>query len=256
MGSVMASLGFGPRRRASLSALNSSFAIIHFTPEGVIEWANPAFCSAMGYRLDDLTGRHHRIFMPQGAAEGADYAQFWRSLARGEANHATVERRTSAGETIFIDAVYQPVLDRSGRVERIVKLARDVTAEVAARRRDRALIEAVSETHAVIEFDLDTVIRDANDAFCETLGYGRGEIIGRKHEMFAPPEMARSAEYARFWERLRAGESFSAEFERRGKGGREVWINATYAPVRDEHGAVVGVVKFAKDITEDVKARS
>lgn len=241
-------------QQAALSTLNEAHAVIHFEPDGKIQWANLVFCETMGYSLEALVGSHHRIFMSDGAAEQPDYADFWRRLAAGQSSSG-VERRTAAGELIFLNACYRPVRNTSGDVVKIVKIAQDVTAMEGERRRTAALVEAIHSTHAVIEFGLDTEILRANDAFCRTMGYRREEIIGRKHVLFAPPGLTDSVEYARFWNRLRNGESFSAEFERRGKEGREVWINATYAPIRDHESAVAGVVKFATDMTDEVHAR-
>jgi methyl-accepting chemotaxis protein len=118
-----------------------------------------------------------------------------------------------------------------------------------AKRETEAQMEAIRRSQAVIEFAPDGRILDANDRFLETMGYGLEEIRGEHHAMFVEEAFARTPEYRRFWERLRAGEHFQDEYLRYGAGGREVWIMASYNPVLDPRGDVVRVVKYATDIT-------
>jgi len=110
-------------------------------------------------------------------------------------------------------------------------------------------LSAVAKTQAVIEFELDGAIITANPAFCATLGYDLSEIRGKHHRMFVDSEYAQSAEYRRFWNELRAGQFQQGEFKRFDKDGKEVWIQAAYAPIRDEAGNPYKVVKFAVDVT-------
>lgn len=112
-------------------------------------------------------------------------------------------------------------------------------------------IEAIRRSQAVIEFELDGTILYANENFLNCVGYTLDEIKGQHHKMFAEPEYAASTDYAAFWQRLNAGEFFTGEFKRLGKGGKEIWIQATYNPILDENGKPFKVVKFATDVTEE-----
>ena len=114
----------------------------------------------------------------------------------------------------------------------------------------KAILAAVDKVQAVIEFNLDGTIITANKNFCDAMGYSLDEIQGKHHSMFATPEYAKSSEYQNFWQRLNAGESFSGEFRRVCKAGRDVWIHASYNPIFDSKGKPYKVVKFASDITE------
>ena len=116
-------------------------------------------------------------------------------------------------------------------------------------------MQAISRSQAVIEFELDGTVITANDNFCQTLGYRPEELRGKHHRVFVDPEESRSPDYDRFWSRLNAGEFFSAEFRRIGKGGREVWIQASYNPILDTQGRPFKVVKYATDITAQVHFR-
>ena len=107
----------------------------------------------------------------------------------------------------------------------------------------------IDRSSAVIEFDLDGTIRDANENFCKVMGYTPEEIIGQHHRIFCRDEFRNSSEYQRFWELLRSGDAHTGEFERVGKNGESVWIQAAYSPICDEHGKIQTVMKVASDIT-------
>jgi methyl-accepting chemotaxis protein len=117
-------------------------------------------------------------------------------------------------------------------------------------------IAAIGKSQAVIEFKMDGTIVAANDNFLKTLGYSLDEIKGRHHSMFVDAAYGASAEYKQFWTRLNAGEYQADEFKRIGKGGKEVWIQASYNPILDLNGKPFKVVKYASDITEQVNARN
>ena len=124
------------------------------------------------------------------------------------------------------------------------------TGEDTARTRElQAHVAAMNRSQAVIEFDLNGVIVTANANFLAALGYSAAEVEGRHHSMFLRPEEAESIEYKDFWRRLNAGEFVASKFLRIGKGGREVWIQASYNPVLDEAGRPYKVIKFATDVT-------
>jgi methyl-accepting chemotaxis protein len=116
-------------------------------------------------------------------------------------------------------------------------------------------LAAISASQAVIEFQMDGTIVTANSNFCNGLGYALDEIRGQHHRTFVEDAYSRSQEYKDFWSKLNRGEFHSGEFKRVRKDGREIWIQASYNPIKDQHGKLTKVVKFAIDITEAVKAR-
>ncbi|MGE3617825.1 MAG: methyl-accepting chemotaxis protein [Gemmatimonadales bacterium] len=118
----------------------------------------------------------------------------------------------------------------------------------------RGQFDAVSRNQAVIEFELDGTIVRANENFCTVMGYQESELVGKHHSMFADPSYAGSAEYRQFWKDLGAGKASVGEFKRFGKGGKEVWISASYNPIAGENGEIAKVIKFATDITATKRA--
>lgn len=114
----------------------------------------------------------------------------------------------------------------------------------------KGIVDAINRVQAVIHFDLDGKIIDANELFLEAMGYSLHEIVGKHHSIFVDSEYARSSEYSDFWRRLGKGEFHSGEYCRRKKSGEEIWLSASYNPILDDSGKPVSVCKFAKDITE------
>ncbi|MGE0679653.1 MAG: methyl-accepting chemotaxis protein [Candidatus Binatia bacterium] len=117
-------------------------------------------------------------------------------------------------------------------------------------------IAAINKSQAVIEFELDGTIITANENFLRTVGYSLDEIKGKHHSMFADETYKHSAEYKEFWAKLNRGEYDAGEYKRCGKGGKEVWIQASYNPITDSNGKPFKVVKYATDVTAQVKMRA
>jgi len=234
----------------TVEALKKTFAFISFTPDGIILDANDLFCKPLGYSIEEIIGRHHSIFVGPEYAKSAEYAQFWSNLRQGIFSSGEFKRFAKNGEAVWLQASYTPVSDSRGRVVKIVKGALNITQAKIRSAEDASLRQALSRSQAVIEFTLDGHILDANDNFLKVFGYSRDEVIGKHHRMFAEPQYAASAEYRAFWAKLASGEVLADEFRRLGKGGREVWLQASYNPVYDVDGKITKVVKFATDLTE------
>ncbi|MEW5687121.1 MAG: methyl-accepting chemotaxis protein [Pseudomonadota bacterium] len=244
--------GAGPSQ--ALDALDRSLAMIEFDLSGTILSANENFCRAMGYELGEIRGRHHSLFVDPEEAASPAYVEFWAKLGRGEFDTREYRRLGKGGREVWIQASYNPVRDRHGRVVKVVKVASDVTAEKQRNLDFEARITALSRAQAVIEFTVDGTILGANENFLSAMGYTLAEIVGKHHRMFVKPDEAAGADYDAFWARLNRGEFVAEEFKRIGKGGREVWIQASYNPIFDARGRVTKVVKFATDVTPRVQA--
>ena len=240
---------------ALVAAMDRSQAIIEFKMDGTIVSANEKFLQSMGYDLDEIRGKHHRIFVDPAERESAGYREFWERLNRGEYQAAQYKRFGKGGREIWIQASYNPVVDAKGRPVGVIKFATDITAQKIKSLEDAGKIDAISRAQAMIAFNLDGTIIDANQNFLDALGYALEEVRGKHHSMFMPANERDSAAYRDFWARLNRGQFEAGEFKRIAKGGREVWILATYNPILDEAGKPFKVVKFATDVTEQkVKA--
>ncbi|WP_320189024.1 PAS domain-containing methyl-accepting chemotaxis protein [Agrobacterium rosae] len=238
---------------AVLESFQRSQAIISFKPDGTILDANDNFCQALGYKSEEIVGKHHRMFVGEGYMRGDGYRKFWKNLSEGKFEKGQFKRFTKSGDSIWIEASYNPVF-RGGKVVKIVKIATDVTASKKQSLDSHGKLDALSRAQAVIEFDPSGRILDANQNFLDALGYDITEISGQHHRMFCEPAYIASAEYSRFWERLSAGEYYNDEFKRIRKDGKPIYIQATYSPIYDDDGNVFKVVKFASNVTGRVVA--
>jgi methyl-accepting chemotaxis protein len=238
-----------------ISAIGRAQAVIEFDLAGTILTANENFLGVMGYRLDEIKGKHHSMFVGQDERDSAAYREFWAKLARGEFQSGEYKRFGKGGKEVWILASYNPILDESGKPFKVVKFASDVSAEKLSNANFAGQIEAIGKSQAVIEFGMDGKVLTANANFLGALGYSLSEIVGRHHSMFVPEDQRDTDDYRAFWAKLNAGEFQSGEYQRIGKGGRQVWIQASYNPIRDLNGKPYKVVKYATDTTAQVIAR-
>jgi methyl-accepting chemotaxis protein len=235
---------------AQSAAIGKSQAVIEFEMDGTIITANQNFLDALGYRLEEIKGKHHSMFVAPATRDSAEYRTFWANLKLGEYQAAEYKRIGKGGREVWIQASYNPLLDRSGKPYKIVKFATDITAKKIGGMEDAGKIAAIGRAQAVIEFNLDGTIITANDNFLGALGYSLAEIKGKHHSMFVAPTERDASAYREFWARLNRGELQSGEYKRFGKAGKEVWILASYNPILDENDKPFRVVKFATDVTE------
>lgn len=242
--------------QGQLDAISKSQAVIEFQLDGTIITANDNFCSAMGYELREIQGKHHSMFAEPQLKNSAEYRQFWEMLGRGEFQAGEYKRIGKNGKEVWINATYNPIFDPDGKPFKVVKFATDVTEEKLKNADYLGQLQAVGKSQAVIEFELDGTIITANENFCTTMGYQLQEIQGKHHSMFAEPGVAQSHEYKQFWDSLNRGEFTAGEFKRLGKGGTEIWIQATYNPILDLNGNPFKVVKYATDVTADVARKA
>jgi len=234
---------------AQLAALSRASAVIEFRLDGTIITANQNFLDALGYKLQEIQGKHHSMFVEPSERDSAGYRDFWAALGRGEFQAAEFKRLAKGGREIWLEASYNPVLDSSGKPVKVVKFATDITKRKLRSMADESKLAAIDRAQAMIEFKLDGTIVNANQNFLKALGYRLDEIQGKHHSMFVEPALRDSPAYRDFWAALNRGEYQGGEYKRIGKGGKEVWILATYNPVLDASGKPVGVVKFATDVT-------
>lgn len=231
-----------------VEAINRSYAVIEFDLNGNILHANQIFLDLMGYKLDEVIGQHHKIFVDKKTVNSVDYNNFWASLNKGKYQSAIFKRYTKNGDGVWIQASYNPILDLNGKPFKIVKYALDITEDRIEKANANGQIEAINRTQAVIEFGMDGHIIRANSNFLDAMGYKLDEIVGKHHRMFVD-EKEQGQEYQEFWNNLRKGHTDAKVFKRIGKNGREVWIQASYNPILDVEGNPFKVVKYATDVT-------
>ncbi|MFP6846956.1 MAG: PAS domain-containing methyl-accepting chemotaxis protein [Thalassolituus sp.] len=238
---------------STVEAVYRSMAVAEFSPSGEILFANDKYLKMVGYQAQDFIGRHHRTICERDYVDSSDYRDFWRNLANGTTMNGEYKRVKGDGETLWLEASYAPVIDANKNIIKILKIAHDVTQRVESENENRAKMEAVDRSSAVIRFDLKGNVVSANRNFLNAMGYTEEEIIGKHHRIFCDKSYADSDDYKKFWDQLRSGRYISSRFERIGKNGNVVWLEASYNPLLDNKGNLFGFIKYATDITEDIK---
>lgn len=239
------------KHKIVLESIYAQCATIEFTTDGVVTEVSDKFAAIVGYPKSELIGKHHKTLCAPSVVNSPEYLEFWRTLAAGRLQEGTFPRVARDGQVKWLEATYIPVTE-DGVTVGVIKIAHDVTRNVQDRRADLALLHAIDRSNAVIEFSTDGTVLDANDNFVHALGYSsKQEIIGRKHQIFCTDSFY--SEHPGFWSDLKKGQVKQGLFQRIGKGGNNVWIEATYNPVFDDHNQVVKITKLANDVTERIE---
>jgi methyl-accepting chemotaxis protein len=236
-----------------IAAIRRSQAVIELALDGTILWANENYLKVFGYTLDEVRGQPHRMFVPPAARDGAEYRAFWEKLQRGEPQSGRQRRYHKDGRVVWIRASYNPIADEKGKLVKVVALAQDITETIRKSTEYEGELKAVSNAQAVIEFKMDGTIVTANENFLKAVGYTLDEIRGKPHGVLLDPTSREAGELRAFWDRLARGEGCAGQYRRIGKGGREVWLQSTYNPIRDMDDQPFKVVEYSTDITEQVR---
>ena len=236
--------------KSVLSAIYNHVAYIEFTPEGKVLDANDLFLDTVGYKREEVIGKHHRMFCDSDYAKSSEYSQFWQALQGANSTSGTFMRFNANGEKLWLEATYFPV-EVNGVVTKVIKIASDITKNYVQRKSQEALTEALDKALATIEFNPDGTIIKANQNFLSTVGYSLAEIVGKHHKMFCTDSFYQNN--PRFWEELSDGQFKSGKFKRITSDGSQIWLEATYNPILDNKGKVIKIVKFASNITDRIK---
>ncbi|WP_054633172.1 methyl-accepting chemotaxis protein [Pantoea stewartii] len=234
----------------NIQAIQACSGWIEFTPEGIILTANPAFLAVTGYQLSEITGQHHRLFCKPDFVRSREYARFWETLASGQSFSGIFERYRKDNSLLYLSANYFPVKDKHGTVKKIIKIANDITDRHEELTHKEAIITALNNTMAMIEFTPQGEVINANKNFLTLMEYDLAAIQGKHHRLFCFDTFYK--ENPDFWHRIQQGRAFTGRFERVTASGKRVWLEANYNPVKDASGHVYKVIKLASDITERV----
>ena len=238
--------------RSQIEAIGKAMGVIEFTLDGKVLHANQNFLDVLGYTLDEIRGQHHSLFVDPAYRASAEYRLFWDKLGRGEYDAGQYKRIGKAGREVWIEASYNPIIDAEGKPCKVIKYATDIT-EAKLRAADfEGQLAAIGKAQGVIEFTLDGKVISANPNFLAVVGYTLEEIRGQHHSLFVDAAHRASPEYRLFWDKLGRGEYDAGQYRRIAKGGREVWLEASYNPIMDMNGRPFKVVKYATDVTEQV----
>jgi methyl-accepting chemotaxis protein len=240
----------------SLVANETDNSVVITDAHGHIEYVNAGFTRLTGYTAAEALGRKPGELL-QGKHTDADAKRRIREKLDAQQPFSDeILNYNKAGASYWISLAINPVFDAQRQLTKFVSIQTDVTASKLQQLDFNTRLEAISRSSAIIEFTPDGHVLTANANFCATMGYTADELKGQHHRLFADPAYAASSDYRAFWDKLGRGEFDAGKYMRVAKGGREVWLQASYNPIFDQNKRVTKVIKFANDITaQEVAAR-
>ncbi|UUD63852.1 PAS domain-containing methyl-accepting chemotaxis protein [Pseudomonas seleniipraecipitans] len=223
--------------------VDSQYRIIDF---------NANFASFVGYGQEQLSNRPMSEIVPSYVKTLPCFRNLQEAMRTGRSVRDRYRFVRSDGALVWMQACWLPVVDDKGVVTEMQCFGSEITESMNRARENEDFINALLRSTAVIEFDLNGTVLNANDQFLQAMGYGLDRIKGKHHSMFCESQETNSIQYKQFWERLNRGEFVAGRFKRVDSHGRVVWLEATYNPVHDTHEKLYKVVKFATVITDQV----
>jgi len=239
--------------RVRTDIMNITSIVSEADKKGDILSVNDKFIEVSKYPKDELIGRGHNTTRHPDMPKEV-FKQMWQTIGRGDIFRGVVKNRAKDGTPYYVDAVIAPILGENGKPMKYLGVRYDITTAELERQNAKGILDAIDANYAYIEFDLGGHVLTANRNFLALLGYQAGEVTGKHHRMFVDNAYANSAAYQQFWRDLNDGKPQSEMFQRITKTGQVVSVQAIYAPVKDEMGRVVKIVKIATDMTAEVKA--
>ncbi|MBT9507516.1 methyl-accepting chemotaxis protein [Rhodoferax sp.] len=235
--------------------MNLTSIVSEADKKGDILNVNQKFLEVSKYPEKELIGFGHNTTRHPDMPKEV-FKEMWSTIGRGDIFRGIVKNRAKDGTPYYVDAVIAPILGDNGKPMKYLGVRYDITAAEIERQNARGIINAIDASYAFIEFDLGGHVLKANKNFLHVMGYQSDEIIGKHHRLFVDPVLSASAEYQQFWRDLNDGKPQSRVFKRVNKAGQEIHLQAVYAPVTDEMGRVVKIIKIATDVTAEVQANN
>ncbi|MGZ2259683.1 methyl-accepting chemotaxis protein [Roseobacter sp. A03A-229] len=243
---------------AFLAAMDISYMLVWFAPDGTILDVNENFCRLFGYDKSEIVGQSRRILLDESNPQDTDEEAATRGLQNSEPRADVVGRLTKAGKKLWLSATYLPIKNDAGEVIKVVTVSHDVTSEVelecANKQNLLRQIEAISATHGRVVYDVDGTILEVNDMALDLLGYKREELVGQNYAKLVHPDYAGTDRYEKFLEEVKSGVVPAGNFKRFRKDGTGLWVQSIYCPERDVDGNVVRMISVKSDVTAIMEA--
>lgn len=257
---------FNKRYKAEIEGLKNRLAVLEQVKEGldtdmitisldasgVITSVSHPFETELLYSPSEVIGKHLNDLVPADVRNDPHHLRVADAFRRGDYFAGALRLKRRDGEEVWLRTLLIPVKDLNGKVQSFTLYSSNLTRTIETSREHESLINALLRSTAVIEFNLEGVVLNANDRFLQSMGYRLEQVKGKHHSIFCTPEEVKSDEYRRFWDRLRHGEFVVARFKRVDSKGNDVWLEASYNPITDPNGKLYKVVKFATVVTDQV----
>ena len=233
--------------------MNLTSIVSEADKKGDILNVNQKFLDVSKYPEKELLGFGHNTTRHPDMPKEV-FKDMWATIGRGGIFRGVVKNRAKDGTPYYVDAVIAPIMGDNGKPMKYLGVRYDITEMETERQNARGVLKAIDGSFAYVEFDLKGHVLNANPQFLQTFGYPLAEVKGLNHRTFCRPDTVNAPTYALFWAELNAGKPQRDVFKRMSKSGREVFLQAVYAPVTDEMGRVIKIVMVATDVTAEVNA--
>ena len=216
--------------------------------KGHITYVNDLQCEVAQYSREEMIGSNMNMVRHPDTSKEI-FKEMWSTIGRGNIFTGFIKNKRKDGTPYYIYGAFGPVLGNDGKPKKYIGIRVDLTESTIKQQNSRGVVEAIDGSNPYIEFSPQGNILHANTLFLQAMGYSLDEIVGKHHRMFVPSDISSSTAYASFWNELERGDSKKDVYRRLTKSGETVYLQSIYAPVKDDMGRVVKVLKIATDIT-------
>lgn len=240
--------------RNFFSTVHKHLPLAEITPNGKVLYASDSYLQLLGMSEEQLKGKNIQdTFLKEGTNSINSNQSPWLFQDPENRVYGKFKRQHSDGSTLYIKSQFVHIENLHGEIDKIVEIAYDVTKQTITAMKNLDYKKALDRSTAIIEFDTQGYIKEANTNFLSVMGYHKGELSGKHHRILCDSEFQNSQDYQTLWKNLNRGEYVQGRMKRISKNGSTIWLEASYNPLIDDCGKVYGVVKFATDITASVE---
>ncbi len=240
--------------RSQSYAIGTTLLEAEYDMEGRLLNANSLFLAKFKYKITDVKGKNHRIFLDTQSSYSEEYLRFWDNLRAGKTQMGEYKRVARDGTEIWIRATYVPIPDEIGTFYKVTCLAFDITEEKKQVLDYQGKVEALRRSSIVFEFDLQGFIIDVNDLALQTFGYTKDELFAKHYNTLLLMEESENDDYKIMWRELKGGKFRTGEYEYKNKNGRPIWLQGSFNPIFDLNGNTTKILMVAEDITQRKEA--
>ena len=237
--------------RLSLVANNTDNSVIIADQEGRIEFVNHGFTKLTGYPAADAMGQKPGHLLQGPDTDPETVNRIRRKLIEGSPFYEEILNYRKSGESYWISLTVNPIKNEEGEIEQFISIQADVT-KIKQQTLDYTYkLEAISRSNAIVEFDTQGAIVDANELFLNIGGYQKEELLHQSYTHLLPEAEMKSPQTQMMWDNLKAGTFFSGEFKQKSKLGKELWLSGTFNPIFDLEGNLQKIMMFAQFTTHE-----
>jgi methyl-accepting chemotaxis protein len=239
---------------ARMRSVDEACIVSEVDLKGYITYVNDKHCEVSQYSREELLGANQNIVRHPDMPKEL-FKEMWATIGRGKIFRGVVKNKRKDGSPYYVDGIFTPVLGENGKPIKYIGVRFDITESTLERQAMKGLVDVIDSSYAFIEFDTKGNVINANENFLKSMGYSKEEIAGKHHRTFVESSYASTQEYSTFWRDLENGKTFTGEFKRVKHSGEFIYLQASYAPVKDEMGRITKVIKIATDVTAQVILR-